>query len=66
VLQQTIQGLEIAELSLTQLAVLSTTSLLQFVACFHLGISILGINPPAQWAREQKAFLCDVASRKNN
>jgi tRNA-guanine family transglycosylase len=66
VLQQSIQRLEIGASSLTQLMVTSTSSLQRFLDCFHLGINIIGTNLPAQWAKEQKAFLCDITSWKKN
>lgn len=40
--------------------VLSTDSLRQFIDAANLGMDVLGSNLPAQWAKEKKAFLCNV------
>ncbi|CAB9531514.1 ribosyltransferase accessory subunit 2 [Seminavis robusta] len=63
-LQQSIQRIKNAPAT-TTLAVLSTNSLEQVMECFQQGINIIGTNLPIQWAKQKKAFVCDVGNWKN-
>jgi queuine/archaeosine tRNA-ribosyltransferase len=63
-LKKAVQSLTMNPSSCRNLFVLSTNSLRQFLMATTCGINVIGTNLPARWAKEKKAFVCDIESWK--